>query len=464
MFPQIATIACIFVTALMAPALDAQEVRDIEPAWRVVERDATPGRSGPDSVYYTVLEFAAGSVVRVDGETDSFARVRYPAGSTVMVPVDEVRVIGQEADGSTRIELIEPSGLRAPSELMGMSGSWMAVYEPALEAGTVLRVRDALKNEAGDVVGYSVFPVEPPASAGFARMFVGGDALRTATPEEIDRHLARVGRGVGEPPDAAPGAEAAIEQADGVAGVTDDASVEQPSESNSGTRTGSDAEPASEPEPNAMDSSTPAADEIDGVSAESSQGGADVRTPRQGQRAPLPAGLEELEASFESARKQPASEVDQALDELLAEFRRTRDVTDDDDRLAWQLDQRIEWLEMRIQTRDQRRAIRAALAEADERAVALEAEVDAWRRGRSYQLVGRLTASSVYNGERLPRMYRVQAVNSIDGTPRTLGYLEPGQGVDSKVGSVVGIVGEARFDPQLRLMVIRPVRLDVMPE
>ena len=36
--------------------------------------------------------------------------------------------------------------------------------------------------------------------------------------------------------------------------------------------------------------------------------------------------------------------------------------------------------------------------------------------------------------------------------------------MDRMLGSVVGIVGEARFDPQLRLMVIRPDRVDVMPK
>jgi len=432
-YRQIATLAMIAFPALIAPSAAAQEVRDIEPAWRVIDRDAVQARSGPDAVYYTVMELAANRVLRADGETDLFTRVRYPAGSTLLVPVDEVRVVGQDADGSTRVELIKASGLRSPSELMGMSGSWMTVYDPALPEGTTLRVTEAVKNEAGDVVGYRVWPVEPPASEGFARLYVETTALRDATPEEIERHLAA--------PEWAAGS-----------GVVDPAE----------TNTTGQGEPEAEPEAVAVE---PVAGDdaaaTDPEPVELSQG--EPAVTRTNRPAVIPAGLEALEASFEAARKQPASEVDQALDELLAEFKRTRAATDSEDRLAWQLDQRIEWLKLRIETRDQRRAIRAALAQADERATELEAQVKAWQLGRSYQLVGLLTESSVYNGERLARMYRVQAINTIDGSPRTLGYLTPGDGVDGKVGSVVGIIGQARFDPQLRLMVIRPERIDVMP-
>lgn len=455
MYRQIATLALLAVPALFAPALSAQEVREIDPAWRVVDRDVALARSGPDSVYYTVIELKQGSVVRVDGEAEGFARVRYPAGATVMVPVDEVRVIGQVADGSTRVELVKASGLRAPSELMGMSGSWMAVYEPALAEGTELRVAETLRNDTGDVVGYRVNPVEPPVSDGFARLFVAGEALRDATQMEIDRHLGTVSE------DVVSGTDAPVIVEPEENEVVIDEPVDLAVDRQIGT--GISEESQDGPEGTEPSDSETVDSEPEPAPVEVSQGARPEATDRQPGQPLLPAGLEELQASFESARKQPAAEVDQALDELLAEFQRTRGETNDDDRLAWQLDQRIEWLQLRIKTRDQRRAIRAALAEADSRAVALEAQVDEWRRGRSYQLVGMLVESSVYNGERLPRMYRVQAVNTIDGSPRTLGYLEPGEGIDSKVGSVVGIIGQARFDPQLRLMVIRADQVDVMP-
>ena len=75
----------------------------------------------------------------------------------------------------------------------------------------------------------------------------------------------------------------------------------------------------------------------------------------------------------------------------------------------------------------QRRAIASALSSANERSAALESQVADWRKGRPYQLVGRLVVSNVYNGERLPKMYRIQSVSRVDGSPRTLGYVTPAE-------------------------------------
>jgi hypothetical protein len=432
-FRQIAALA-LFTCQISVAA--AQEVREIDPVWRVVTRDATPARSGPDSVYYTVAELKAGRVVRVDGEGAGYARVRYPDGFTAMVPADEVRVVND-----TRVELTKESGLRAPSELLGLSGSWMAVFDPPLPAGTALVVKEAVKNKSGDVVGYRVVPPQPPVAEAFARFYVTLDVLREATSDEVTAHLG--GAAPAEPQ--RPQTQRPVEQPVG------QKSEETPADP-----------PVAQPE--AQPQTQPSEQPVTQTPVDPEPQTQTPAVPADRRPSLLPAGLEELEASFEAARKQPAAELDQALDELLAEFQRTRAATTDDERLAWQLDQRIEWLKLRIETRDQRRAIQATLAEADERAEALQQQADAWQKSRAFQLVGRLVQSSVYNGERLPRMYRVQAVTSLDGTPRTLGYLMPDESLDQMLGSVVGIVGESRFDPQLRLMVIRPDRVEVMRE
>lgn len=436
----------------------AQEVRDVEPTWQVVTRDGSAARSGPDGVYYTVAELSTGRVVRMDGQAGSFARVRYPKDLSALVPVDEVRVLDQG-----RVELIKASGLRAPSELMGMPGSWMAVFEPALPEGTALRIAETVKNASGDVVGYRVMPPEPPVSAGYARMYIAADALRDATSAEVAKHL-------GQAPE--PVVPAAVDREEPSVPETQ---VEDRSPRDLGVReisgNGSETDTETEPEPVEVvdqtvedERSTAVEEPVQISTGRSSTTPVQAEPPARREPTLLPAELEQLESAFEFARKQPAAEVDQALDELLAEFQRTRDATDDEDRLAWQLDQRIEWLKLRIETRDQRRAIRSALAEADSRAEVLQSRVTEWQRSRTYQLVGMLVESSVYNGERLPRMYRVQAINTVSGAPRTLGYLMPDASMDRMLGSVVGIIGEARFDPQLRLMVIRPERVDVMPE
>ncbi len=48
--------------------------------------------------------------------------------------------------------------------------------------------------------------------------------------------------------------------------------------------------------------------------------------------------------------------------------------------------------------------------------------------------------------------------------PRTIGYLAPGGPVDldAKLGRVVGVQGDARFDDALRLSIVTPREIDVL--
>ncbi|MCC7407674.1 MAG: hypothetical protein IT442_06355 [Phycisphaeraceae bacterium] len=77
-----------------------------------------------------------------------------------------------------------------------------------------------------------------------------------------------------------------------------------------------------------------------------------------------------------------------------------------------------------------------------------------------YSVVGRLLASSVYDGMSLPRLLRL-----VDpATGRTVAYVDPKlvEGAAYTLGQVVGIVGEVRFDPTLRLNLIDVQKLDVL--
>ncbi len=77
-----------------------------------------------------------------------------------------------------------------------------------------------------------------------------------------------------------------------------------------------------------------------------------------------------------------------------------------------------------------------------------------------YDVMGRLLASSVYDGQRLPRLYRV--VDST--TQRTIVYVQGNGTINpaTTVGQYVGIVGRSKFDRALRLNVIEVDRLDVL--
>ncbi|HMN96903.1 MAG TPA: hypothetical protein PKC43_10430 [Phycisphaerales bacterium] len=77
-----------------------------------------------------------------------------------------------------------------------------------------------------------------------------------------------------------------------------------------------------------------------------------------------------------------------------------------------------------------------------------------------YVAVGRLNASTVYDGRRLPLLFRVQDPSG----GQTIGYLEPGGGFEltSLLGQLVGIVGTRSYDESLRLNIISPTRIDVL--
>lgn len=439
--PVLRQITIVGLTAAVSAVAAAQEVQQIEPTWRVITRDGVALRCGPESVFYAVAEYNTGRMLQVDGVIGSQARVRYPHDLAALVPADEVREVG-----SGVVELVRASSLRAPSVLMGLSGSWKGLYDADLPAGTRLTVRETLKNDRGQVVGYRVDAPRPPAVDGHPRAFVPADALRDATPEEIEKHLAQH-----PAPAASATAPAPAPAESGPVPPADSTPSERQPPAEAPRQT--PAEPAPETRPADPSGTIPA--DLDPA------GSAAPRTAP----APIAASkLEDLEASFAAARKLPPAQLDEALEELLAEYRRTRAEAGEDERLAAQLDMRIEWLRLRIETRDQRRAIEAALNTATERSRALEQQVAEWRQGRAFELVGRLVVSTVYNGERLPRMYRVQSVSPVDGATRTLGYVTPTPEVEAKLGRVVGVVGEPRFDPQLRLVVIRPDQIDVMPE
>jgi hypothetical protein len=77
-----------------------------------------------------------------------------------------------------------------------------------------------------------------------------------------------------------------------------------------------------------------------------------------------------------------------------------------------------------------------------------------------YDVMGRLLASSVYDGQRLPRLYRV-----VDPTTqRTIAYVHGNGTINpaTTVGQYVGIVGRSKFDRAVRLNILEVDRLDVL--
>ena len=95
--------------------------------------------------------------------------------------------------------------------------------------------------------------------------------------------------------------------------------------------------------------------------------------------------------------------------------------------------------------------------ETTESAEAARLELEAFDR---FAAVGRLDASTIYDGKRLPKLLRVRDTT----TGRTLGYLEPDDRFDyaNLIGHEVGVVGTPVEDAGLRVVLIEPRRIEVL--
>lgn len=79
-----------------------------------------------------------------------------------------------------------------------------------------------------------------------------------------------------------------------------------------------------------------------------------------------------------------------------------------------------------------------------------------------YEAVGRLNTSLVYDGRRLPLLYRLQEA----GEGATVAYLVPTSDfrLAEMTGQLVGVDGVVRYDEALRLNIITPDRVEILQE
>lgn len=431
-----------------------------DPQWMVVTTQTQPVRCGDQELYYTIAEFEQGTIVAVDGTSGDYSKVRYPATLGALVSTDEAQPI----KGGSHIKLLKESSLKAASMLRGVDGSWNPVYpvsQPPLPQGMELKLLETIKDkESKAVLGYLIAPPRPPVVESYAYAYIYTNSLRKATPAEIKAHLG--------------GKYTPAKQSNPT--TTHNKPIHMPPVQPL------EQEPVVEPEPviESIPEPVPTLEATETIPPVQIENTTPVTRPttidpeksgssRSSSAHITAASLQALEASFTNARTMPREELDGALPELLAEFTRTRQAVGDEASEARPLDQRIEWLQIRMQTRDQRRAIAQALASADQQSLELNRKMQRWNDSQVYALVGRLMVSGVYTGEHLPLLYRVQAPDPITGFERTIGYVAPESAAQSSqdlrmyLGQVVGVVGDPVEDQSLSMRVLSPVRVDLMP-
>ncbi len=466
----IPALMCTLLVLCMSPH-NAIAQSDKAPKWMVVTSETEPVRCGDQEIYYTITEFKRGTVVAVDGTSGDFSKVRYPASLGVLVAAGDVRTV----KAGSHVQLVNETQLKTESQLRGMDGSWCPVFAKPLGTGVEMAVLETIRDQAtNEVRGYRVAPPRPPVVDSYPYAYIRTKALRDATPDEIAAHQGGKQITSGRPPlSAGPGNT--DDTANSAEAVQEDAS-EQVSQQEPEQR-----EPAIDlreqqviPETSLPDPEEVIEDDTDNQPVEIQNAIPETResTPVVNpEKATRPtnrltvSSLEALEASFTNARTMPREQLDEALPELLAEFTRARDSAEEGDPSIEPLEQRIEWIKIRIETRDQRRAIAQVLAVADSQQIELNRKIEQWNDSRVYDLVGRLMLSGVYTGEHLPLMYRVRVPDPITGMERTIGYIAPKPDQDLRrfLGSVVGVIGDPVRDDALALTVLSPTKVELMP-
>ena len=177
---------------------------------------------------------------------------------------------------------------------------------------------------------------------------------------------------------------------------------------------------------------------------------------------PLPT-LRDLETAYSAvlAQKATMAEVDPLISEherYLAAMDRGEAPGDDLDREV--LVAHLELLKIRSDLQRSMLRIEGVREQAKRSMARIEEGIAGIDRSSEYVVVGRLTTSVVYDGKRLPLLYRVQSIDEDAG--RTLAYVVPAGDVDlaGSLGSIVGVAGSARVDASSRLNIVTPTRID----
>ncbi len=513
---RVLSLAMITALSLSAQRAEAQ-VRDVEPYHVIVTGERVYLRCGAGGVWYAIGYGNTGDVFRVDGEDFKWVRVGYPKGAAALVSIEEA-----DYDRDRGVVIItRPSRLKAHNiHGQRFGDSWKNLLMQPINPGTQLKYVDTLRDANGQVEGYLV---EPPAGSS---AFISEQYTRRATPTEIaawqakNRPATEVATTETTTPTTAPTTTAQNEKTTGTTPpattpdrtladsttATNDAvtpheqrttppaarlqgddttktadattnPTEQAPVTNPVTQPRTTTELAERPPATTTGETTTNATPTDRRQADATnQPQEPVTTPATTPATTTPAAttttaqaepkaptFEELESAFMALAEQ--STEDAEIEALIAEYVRFRSTIDDtEENVTWRrrVDNRIAILEVRRELQANLQALNEANAKAGADASAMETRLAQLDQTRPYALVGRLTASAIYDGKRLPLMYRLQSVDA--GGGRTIAYLVPNDSVDLKgrLGSIVGVDGASRVDPALKLRIVQPTRLDLL--
>ncbi len=455
-------------TLLFAGALNSAafaQVSQVEPYWAYVTESDALLRSGfRDAVeYYPVAKLASGTLVRVDAQGGDWLQVTYPPGTPAFVPFDSASV-----DIATKsAALTKQSRLSAANMNDGLKGSWRPLLAMPLEPGTKLTLIDTTPVESNRGKAWKV------AAPNEARGYLPTKSIRKASENEVSTYLkanpalatpVKVETVTPAKPETTPTVEATPTQLQPM--DLRDPSVGTPTPEPNVEATPSDSSnPAPTTQPTTTPPTAPAPDAVKPIESKPVENYPETRPIAKAPQAVIqpPRPMDRyagLESAFRAVQAQPVMEGEYS--ELIAEYQKAIDEAPaEQTRLKTALGQRLELLKIRADLQAQKRQLQADTQSVQTDKAIVEQKIADFDRARQYVVVGRLSASTIYDGVRLPLMYRVQTVGGAS-SGRTLGYVRPQEGVnpDRFIGAIVGIVGTSQIDPSLKLNIVSPTRID----
>lgn len=493
----------IVFTALSTISLQAQDV----PFVGVITQDNTQLRAGAGQPFYVVGDLDTGDFVTVREVIVGWHRIDAPEGvhsyvskmnvdaradgkagtiNTDRTPVTAARSRGTGPSYQTQVELAQGE----PVTIVGEQGSFYKIIPPAkatvfiapggVRAATPAEIR-AFQNKTAPV---------PPGTSTKATSSDEETATETVTETATETTAETVTETASETvaeaatettSETITETEQVVETSTDNAGETmtetvtvtvtetvtagQDTAAESETVAESTTQAATEAETATETA--TVTTATETETVVEGsteVVAETATVAVDMSKDGSEPVAPATDALSELEARMLPLFMKPVEE--QPIDEMVLAYKQLslqRDLSRSDRRI----------IAMRLVALERNRKLASALrgiAEARKQAQAgSEAVVEMKRQTEikiqeaaakpptRYDLVGRLTGSSVYDGRDLPVMFRL-----VDpGTGRTIGYLHPNDVAQHKelIGRRIGIVGDVTYDPALQINLIHADRI-----
>ena len=447
--------------------------------WAVITGNAVNVRSGPSAQSaYAFGKLKQGDVVHVLKEEYGWARVQTQGNAfgdiTAFVPAD--RRVTLSADRTTAT-ISARTELRAPNVEAGSSPdkSWKQIG--FADAGTTLTVLGTADGEKE-----SVYKVKVPATA---EAWINMQFLRRASDAETASATTAAATTASTPAATTIAAAPAYAASSPSATATDTATagvvtpVNQP---NAGapapTPVSPDIGASSGASSTAVAGGSPAIPPLLGpkpvnastTTTETTPAGAVTVTTTTTTRTTKPATkpawtssrttFDGLERQFDAVSKEPEASAEFAA--LKAEYQKLADESNASGSVKAVANTRAQQLSYMLEAQTATEEIRRTKAsyEANKKGIA-DLILNIQRRA-DFTAIGILNASTVYDGQQLPELYRI--CDPI--TSATIAYVEPNADIPMApmIGTLVGVKGGKDVDPALHLTVIKPLSIDMLTQ